>query len=46
MFLPSFMKLGQIIGFEVLTGNRLCGLVATDPEVTGSIPGATRLSEK
>jgi hypothetical protein len=26
--------------------DRLCGLVATDPEVPGSVPGATRFSEK
>jgi hypothetical protein len=25
--------------------DRLCGLVATDPEVLGSIPGATRFYE-
>jgi hypothetical protein len=25
--------------------DRLCGLVATDPKVPGSIPGATKFSE-
>jgi hypothetical protein len=45
------MKLKTIfLGCYVLKNNRLCGLVArvlaTDPEVLGSILGASRFSEK
>jgi hypothetical protein len=39
-------QLAKIIRYFHETEDRLCGLVATDPEAPGSIPGATIFSEK
>jgi hypothetical protein len=45
-----YTQLSSVFVYVYMLVDRLCGLVArvlaTDPEVPGSIPGATRFSDK